>query len=539
MTRYSFLHLAVGVALSATLLSACSTEDSYDGAQSVKASADSIPVAFGTYLSRSASTRGAAFLEAKDIALNGDIGLFAMYTKGKKYTPGTDNFDDNFMQNFQLHSTLSEAELKQDDANITESWVYSPLRYWPITPEEYLTFRAYSPCIKAEYNDKYGSERKQINENDTKLYNLVGKPDGDRKCIKCDISTDPAKQKDLLYADSKGITNMQLYPANAYGTGDTWEHSGDFYGLTADGKTATGVDKRAPLVSLKFKHATARVGFVVTASVLKSRVNYAFKDDGGTIHYPDETGLEESLIKEQNSTVKITINKVMLLGDNSSAGNTAPTGAFYGQGFMNLSNYTESEQLWGIPDKDNKIAITYDNSTTVRTMNGKFDDGNSVGTIDLGNSQKTNTYNWLPEDLTSSSATPNKVISGKWETETVENEVDDGNGGTTTETVTQFKSAPVVNPIGNGGSDYMFIIPQDFTANNTENNSLYVYLDYTVSYNDGAKSVDNRIYRKLEQKFEAGKAYIIIMDIDNSLNAINFTVKTTNWEDEIPVNLQF
>lgn len=518
--RHTFSTIAMGAALSVSLLTACSSEDSFEAQPTVPTEQTNTPVAFGSYLGRSVSTRGDAYLQTKDIALNGKIGLYAMYTKGNKFNLTTGTFEDNFMQNFQLYSSLTDDELKNAEADkIAESWVYSPLRYWPMTSEEYLSFMAYAPF------NQYAQ-----------LADANGETSGSLTYLKHEVEADPANQIDLLYADPSGITNMQLYATDATGNGTTWTHSGDFYGL--DGQTSqtseSVKDKRAPLVNLKFKHATARIGFVVTSSALKAEGNYPYTVTTTTT---DETTGEETTTTE-NKTAKagdettetkvdgkmsITVNKVELLGDNTTANAENPTGAFYPSAYVNLESSSAAD-LWSQKATDGKLAFTYDNTSTERTVTGEYkSDGD--GTITTTSAK----YTWLPSDLNGGTKTASKTITGTWETEPVTDE----EGNPTSKN--QFKAEPTIGYIGNGASDYMFVIPQEFT----DAAPLYVYLDFTLNDGDG-NSQEFKVYRPIVKNFEAGKSYIIKMDI-STLTAIQFSVELDNWSDEIlvPTDPQF
>lgn len=58
----------------------------------------------------------------------------------------------------------------------------------------------------------------------------------------------------------------------------------------------------------------------------------------------------------------------------------------------------------------------------------------------------------------------------------------------------------------NSNKNYLFVIPQDFSQ---EGNTLYVYVQYTINYNDGTPSVINTVYKKLTTNFKQGKAYML------------------------------
>lgn len=57
----------------------------------------------------------------------------------------------------------------------------------------------------------------------------------------------------------------------------------------------------------------------------------------------------------------------------------------------------------------------------------------------------------------------------------------------------------------NSGKNYLFVIPQDFSGTD----ELYVYVKYTIAYNDGTPSVTNTVYKRLTTNFKQGKAYML------------------------------
>lgn len=76
-------------------------------------------------------------------------------------------------------------------------------------------------------------------------------------------------------------------------------------------------------------------------------------------------------------------------------------------------------------------------------------------------------------------------------------------------------------------SDYLFVIPQDFSTGTDE---LYVIVDYTINYNTGVQStMKNTVYQKLGQEFKQGKAYTINLTI--GLTPIDFNAEVTPWTD--------
>ena len=81
-------------------------------------------------------------------------------------------------------------------------------------------------------------------------------------------------------------------------------------------------------------------------------------------------------------------------------------------------------------------------------------------------------------------------------------------------------------------TDYLFVIPQDFSKSESGADKLYVIVKYEIKYNDipGA-TVTNTVNKELPYNFEQGKAYTINLTIGRP---IDFDVNTviTSWEDD-------
>lgn len=83
-------------------------------------------------------------------------------------------------------------------------------------------------------------------------------------------------------------------------------------------------------------------------------------------------------------------------------------------------------------------------------------------------------------------------------------------------------------------SNYLFVIPQDFSTTGTD--QLYVIVDYTINYNTGVtKTMTNNVCQKLDKNFKQGKAYTINLNI--GLTPIEFNAEVAEWgtSDDIPV----
>lgn len=98
-------------------------------------------------------------------------------------------------------------------------------------------------------------------------------------------------------------------------------------------------------------------------------------------------------------------------------------------------------------------------------------------------------------------------------------------------------SASESKPYKNPTSDYLFVIPQNFSEKiedaglQKENpDKLYVIVEYDIHYKDIDKTITNKVYKQLTQEFEQGKAYTINLTL--GLTPIEFDVTTVEgWTD--------
>lgn len=98
-------------------------------------------------------------------------------------------------------------------------------------------------------------------------------------------------------------------------------------------------------------------------------------------------------------------------------------------------------------------------------------------------------------------------------------------------------SASESKPYKNPTSDYLFVIPQNFSEKiedaglQKENpDKLYVIVEYDIHYKDIDKTITNKVYKQLTQEFEQGKAYTINLTL--GLTPIEFDVTTVEvWKD--------
>ena len=74
-------------------------------------------------------------------------------------------------------------------------------------------------------------------------------------------------------------------------------------------------------------------------------------------------------------------------------------------------------------------------------------------------------------------------------------------------------------------TDYLFVIPQEFSAAN----GLYVIVEYDIKYNGITETMPNTVHKQLTQKFAQGKAYMINLTIGRP---IEFNAEVTPWTGE-------
>ena len=91
---------------------------------------------------------------------------------------------------------------------------------------------------------------------------------------------------------------------------------------------------------------------------------------------------------------------------------------------------------------------------------------------------------------------------------------------------------PNVTSSSLAGSDYLFVIPQNFSTG-----KLYVIVDYTISYKDGVTAeMKSMVSSPIVKNFEQGKAYTINLTI--GLTKIDFDVTDVNvWQEDVNNNI--
>ena len=85
-------------------------------------------------------------------------------------------------------------------------------------------------------------------------------------------------------------------------------------------------------------------------------------------------------------------------------------------------------------------------------------------------------------------------------------------------------------------TEYLFVIPQDFSKTTPGADILYVIVEYTIQTGTTA-TMTSRVSSKLVKNFEQGKAYMINLTI--GLTPIEFDADVTPWENGDDSNIEF
>ena len=117
------------------------------------------------------------------------------------------------------------------------------------------------------------------------------------------------------------------------------------------------------------------------------------------------------------------------------------------------------------------------------------------------------------------------LSTGNWTTskDDTKQDFDWFSAETQTVTFTSASYAPHKNP----ATDYLFVIPQNFSQ---EGNTLYVIVEYDIKYTNVTEKITNKVYKQLTNNFEQGRAYMINLTIGRP---IEFDVEVVNeWGDD-------
>lgn len=486
MTKHKLnIGSSVLVALLAMGMAACSGDDDLLATSASTPTADStrIEVGFDSYISRTKTRASATGITTDKLAtatnITNGIGIFSMYTNGgKKYSPGTDgeeqSFSPNFLDNVRLRYLLNGySSVSSVDPN--PFWYYSPVKYWPETDQEYLSFVAYAPYRDgAKLCTKNGDTFTEGGDNPTYL-----------KFTSNNLKEDSV---DFLYTDYATTSNMQLYVGE----------DGNLHAV-APSDDALYVESRynrylltyRVQVKLNFKHLCSRIALDLFCSDFDGWRNSNFLDPN--VFQPDTT---ISGVQYETTNTTIEINKIVFRGDSTTDTTATPTGAFYKTAYVNLVGKSSDENPFFVGQTEDPLEYTYTGDNLVRGE---------------GYYLTTPHPAWRPGDDTDAPHIGNNVLAGYRE-------------GLDIRSVTE---------IGTAKDQYIFVLPQDFTSDEEGSPKLYCYVEYTLKYRDSGFQKKLVVCKRIKQKFESGKAYCIVMDIKpEQSNAIQFHTTEEDWGDE-------
>lgn len=269
-------------------LCSCSNNEVLEAPESLKT-----PIAFGTYVGN--SVNGRALVNdisaikgtiTQGVTNRAGIGVFAYYTEGTDYSSA--NGTPNFMYNQKLEYKSS-------------AWEYTPLKYWPNNNGDKVSFFAYAPYSPCDNDGSATSTSDTDNITGFSANTAPGNP-----TVTFSVNNTVKSQQDLLYADA------------SQNSGDT--KLIDRIKQSSVDAANIGINDK---VKFNFKHALARIGFNVEASVDKVIPSTGTEDDlTGTTPDTNDNGT----IKETSITI-ISVEQVELIGN------------FYASGTLDLNTH--------------------------------------------------------------------------------------------------------------------------------------------------------------------------------------------------------
>ena len=288
------------IACAALTMTGCSNNEVIENAaqQSGKA------IQFSTYLGKSVQGRAAALTTAT----LSDFGVFASYEAGAGWAEGNKM---NFMYNQKVVKKVVE---------LTTTWEYTPLKYWPEKNGEKISFFAYAPYT---------------NNEETPANSIIP----------------PANTKTgapvLGFAISNDVTRMVDFTA----------------GVKMD---VTTQDNDAPAVSFNLKHELARVNFAAkldrtgfdSEDANKTKVNITnVKIDKGDYFYASanytfgttEDSYEGSWSEHQKRTEDLVADAILDKKAAEDLGTYSTTGVFVSDATTAVPMFTNGDYLFLIP----------------------------------------------------------------------------------------------------------------------------------------------------------------------------------------------
>ena len=178
---------------------------------------------------------------------------------------------------------------------------------------------------------------------------------------------------------------------------------------------------------------------------------------------------------------------------------------------------------------DNKVKFTFAHALSRLGYSVKLKDAYSDATITLKNitlagstdGTKPAFYKGGTIDLSHTSSSTTSL----WNTSSSEKQI-----------FTWFKGDQKLTADKTNNTEYLFVIPQDFSQKTSGADELYVIVEYTIQTGTTA-TMTSKVYQKIEKNFEQGKAYTINLTI--GLTPIDFDATVTPWtvDDNDNINI--
>ncbi len=328
------------------------------------------PIGFGTYVGRDAQTKASVIGKKDLVGEEKGFGVFAYYTAQDTWENSKTTITPNFMYNQQVKGTYTEPNY---------SWNYSPLKYWPVTDGDKISFYAYAPYTTIS--------------NTPPSYNITGFSNNTAvgvPTLDFTVATEVDKQIDLLYATP--ITDQQQ---------------------TADSLKFT------------FNHALSRIGFKakpknVGDKIQVHKITLTGKfTQTGTCKLDDGTITGNVSATDINYELNFTSTNLIEVTGDSGTEITAD------EGYVMIIPTTEFHSTSSI-----SVSVNYDLMTADPALNGGFAaavNKSETGTVSGFNFEKGKAYTLL---LTISPSNPIKfavtegAVNG-WDTDLDSNDTDD------------------------------------------------------------------------------------------------------------------
>ena len=214
--------------------------------------------------------------------------------------------------------------------------------------------------------------------------------------------------------------------------------------------------------------------------------------------------VEETKLKDNTSCIDFTVEKEVTKQKDLL--------------WANATNQTKEN----IANTNNKVKFKFAHALsrlgyTVKLNNDYTGTTITLNKITLAGSADENTNAFYTAGTIDLSYTSSSTTASLWNTSSSDKQ-----------NFTWFSSdQKLTNSVANN-TEYLFVIPQDFSASATD--KLYVIVEYTIKdYNGVTTPMKNTVYKKLEKNFEQGKAYTINLTI--GLTPIEFDADVTPWAD--------